>query len=135
MMMTKDDAAVFAARWLPAWSGNQPERLAAFYAEDAFYLDPAVPEGITGKAALLDYFRRLLAHNPDWIWLHLEAIPMEGGFLNKWLARVPVEGKVLDIVGVCLVQLDGQGLIKRNEVYFDRTELMAELANREKEDD
>jgi hypothetical protein len=29
---------------------------------------------------------------------------------------------------LCLVQLDAAGKIRRNEVYFDRTELLAEIA-------
>lgn len=62
------------------------------------------------------------------MWAQLEAIPMEGGFLNKWLAKIPVGARTLEIVGVCLVQLDAAGKICRNEVYFDRTELLAEIA-------
>ena len=29
--MNPDDARVFADKWLPAWTGNRPELLAAFY--------------------------------------------------------------------------------------------------------
>jgi hypothetical protein len=36
-------AALFAAAWLPAWTGNQPHRLAAFYTPDTFYSDSAEP--------------------------------------------------------------------------------------------
>ena len=121
------EAAQFAQRWLPAWTGNDPERLAAFYSDDALYVDPGLPAGARGKIELLAYFRKLLAHNPHWVWTQLEAIPMEDGFLNKWLAKIPVGAKTLEIVGVCLVQLDGAGKIRRNEVYFDRTELMNEI--------
>ena len=126
-MMTAAQAREFAARWLPAWSGNQPEQLAGFYSEDTFYSDPGIPEGVRGRAALAAYFRKLLAQNPDWVWTQVEGIPMEGGFLNKWLAKIPVGSKVMEIVGVCFVQLDAQGLICRNEVYFDRTGLVAEI--------
>ncbi len=126
-MMTVEQAREFASRWLPAWTGNRPELLANFYSEDAFYADPAVPHGVRGKPALLEYFRKLLAYNPEWVWTQLEPIPMEGGFLNKWLARIPAGARTLEIVGVCLVQLNGQGLIRRNEVYFDRSELLAEI--------
>ncbi len=42
-MMTKDEARAFASRWLPAWSGNEPEALADYYSDDCFYLDPACP--------------------------------------------------------------------------------------------
>ena len=125
--LTSSEAEEFAARWLPAWTGNKPEWLASFYSEDAFYLDPAIPDGVRGKQALLGYFRKLLARNPEWTWTQIEGIPMEGGFLNKWLATIPVEGTTLRIVGVCFVQLDAAGKINRNEVYFDRSRLLAEI--------
>ena len=125
--MTSEEAAAFASRWLPAWTGNDPESLAAFYSPDVFYLDPGIPGGVKGKAALLDYFRKLLAQNPQWVWRQLEGIPMEGGFLNKWHATIPVREKVIECIGVCLVQFDSETLIKRNEVYFDRTELVREI--------
>jgi hypothetical protein len=126
--LTAAEARAFAERWLPAWTGNDPARLVAFYSDDAFYLDPGVPQGVKGKAALLAYFTKLLAHNPQWVWTQLEAIPLEDGFLNKWLAKIPVGPKTLEVVGVCLVQLDAAGLIRRNEVYFDRSALLAEIA-------
>lgn len=126
--MNAADARAFALQWLPAWTGNDPGRLAAFYSEDAFYSDPAIPGGVRGKAALLAYFGKLLRVNPAWIWTQLEAIPMEGGFLNKWLARIPVGPREMECVGVCLVQFDEDGLIRRNEVYFDRSALLAEIA-------
>jgi hypothetical protein len=40
--MTKKEAREFASRWLPAWTENQPEKLAAYYSEDAFYSDPGL---------------------------------------------------------------------------------------------
>jgi hypothetical protein len=126
-MMTSIQAREFADRWLPAWTGNNPEKLAAFYSEDAFYLDPGIPDGVQGKKKILAYFQRLLAQNPEWIWTQIEGIPMEGGFLNKWHAIVPVGKKTLELVGVCFVQFDDNGLIRRNEVYFDRTNLFLEI--------
>ena len=78
--MTPEEARRFAERWLPAWTGNDPELLASFYADDAFYCDPAIPGGVSGREE-----------------------------------------------GVCTVQMR-DGLIARNEVYFDRTALLAALA-------
>jgi hypothetical protein len=127
-MMTEEKARDFASRWLPSWSGNDPEKLADFYSDDALYLDPAVPGGIRGKDNLLAYFRKLLAQNPNWVWTQIEAIPMEGGFLNKWLARIPIGDKVIECIGVCFVQFDDRGKIRRNEVYFDRTQMMLEMS-------
>lgn len=127
-MMTQEQAREFASRWLPAWTGNEPEKLAAFYSDDALYLDPAVPGGIRGKEKLLAYFRKLLAQNPGWVWTQIEGIPMEDGFLNKWHARIPIGERVIECVGVCFVQFDGRGKIRRNEVYFDRTAMMLEMS-------
>ena len=127
MIMTKDEAREFASRWLPAWTGNDPEKLASFYSEDALYLDPSIPGGVRGKEKLLAYFKKLLAANPKWVWTQIEAIPMEGGFLNKWHAKIPVGEKTHKTVGVCFVQFNEKGLICRNEVYFDRTELILEI--------
>jgi len=126
-MMTKEEAKEFASRWLPAWTGNEPEKLADFYSDDCFYLDPAITSGVNGKTELLAYFKKLLSQNPAWIWTQIEPIPMEGGFLNKWLAKIPVGHKIIECVGVCFVQFDNQGKIKRNEVYFDRSELISEI--------
>ena len=128
--LSPNQAREFAERWLPAWSGNDPERLAAFYTDDAFYSDPAVSGGLRGKEALLDYFRALLARFPDWEWTQTGAAPMEGGFLNHWHATVPIGATTIECDGVCTVQLR-DGLIKRNQVYFDRSELLAAIAEME----
>lgn len=125
--LSQAQAASFAERWLPAWSGNEPERLISFYAPEAFYSDPAVPDGIRGREAILNYFRALLARFPDWVWRQTDATPMEGGFLNHWWAQVPMESRTVEIRGVCTVVFAGD-LIARNEVFFDRTELLAALA-------
>jgi hypothetical protein len=126
--MTSAEARKFAERWLPAWTGNDPELLASFYSDDAFYLDPAIPGGVKGREAVLAYFRKLLAYNPDWVWTHLEGTPLEDGFLNKWRAHIPVGDDAIEVVGVCSVQLDAAGKIYRNEVYFDRSALLARIA-------
>lgn len=129
--LDRRQARAFCDRWLPAWTGNKPEELIEFYADEAFYLDPGTPEGVVGKPALLEYFRKLLARNPDWEWTHVEGIPMEDGFLNRWHAHIPVGQTAAEIAGVCLVQLDDDGKIYRNEVYFDRSMLL-ELIERER---
>ena len=53
---------------------------------------------------------------------------MEDGFLNKWKAMIPVGSTTVEVVGVCTVQLNEAGKIRRNEVYFDRSQLLAEIA-------
>jgi hypothetical protein len=119
-------ARAFAERWLPAWSGNRPELLVSFYTEDAYYADPAVPRGVRGREALLAYFRRLLARNPDWVWTQRGSLPLAGGFLNLWHARVPVGERVVELEGACTVELR-DGRIARNLVFFDRSALLGAL--------
>jgi hypothetical protein len=117
-----EEAKAFADRWLPAWTGNDPHRLAAFYAPDAFYSDPAVPAGIQGREQLAAYFRRLLAGYPDWVWTHRGSLPIADGFLNFWHASIPIGDRVIEMDGVCTVQIR-DGLIYSNQVFFDRSPL------------
>jgi hypothetical protein len=124
--MSAADARAFAESWLPAWSGNRPELLASFYAEDAAYSDPAIPGGVRGREAVRAYFTRLLARNPDWVWTHRGSVPMQDGFLNLWHASIPVGERTVEADGVCTVQLR-EGLIYANHVFFDRSELLEAL--------
>lgn len=61
-----------------------------------------------------------------WVWTQRDSIPLRDGFLNLWHASVPVGERVLEIDGVCTVQLRG-GLIASNQVFFDRSELLAAI--------
>jgi hypothetical protein len=124
--LTADEARAFAEKWLPAWTGNRPELLASFYTDDVFYSDPAIPDGVRGRDALVAYFRRLLGHNPRWVWTHRGAIPMADGFLNEWHASIPVGERTLEVDGVCTVQMR-DGKIYSNEVFFDRSALLAAI--------
>jgi len=124
--LSPDEASEFAGQWLPAWTGNDPDSLVAFYAPDALYVDPAVPDGIVGHAQLRAYFATLLVRNPDWVWTHRGSMPLKDGFVNLWHASIPVATSTIEVDGLCTVQLR-DGLIYRNEVYFDRSELIAAL--------
>ncbi len=121
--MTSDEAREFAARWLPAWSGNDPLMLASFYTDDLFYSDPTLPNGVTGKKDFVRYLLKLLANNPNWVWTQESAVPLQDGFLNKWRLDAPVGDQVITCRGVCTVQMT-DGLIYRNEVYFDTLPLI-----------
>jgi hypothetical protein len=116
-------ARAFASAWLPAWSGNRPRELVAFYTDDACYSDPEVPAGLHGRAALLEYFTRLLGRNPNWRWTQRGSIPIRDGFVNEWHASIPVGEHQVEVDGICTVHLRGD-LIYRNQVYFDRAPLV-----------
>ena len=121
--MDKPSALNLCDRWLPLWTGNRPEELVEVYAEDVFYRDPAKPDGIHGKAALLGYFKKLLATFPDWVWTADDVFPVDGGFALRWKARIPVRGKAYEETGRDLARV-ANGKVTRNEVYFDRAALL-----------
>ena len=125
--LSADEARTFADRWLPAWTGNRPALLVSFYTDDAFYSDPSVPDGLRGRDALFAYFTSLLRHFPDWVWTQRGSLPLTDGFLNAWHASIPVGNRVVEIDGVCTVQMRA-GRIFSNEVFFDRSELLAAIA-------
>jgi hypothetical protein len=130
--MTQDEARRFAERWLPAWTGNNPLKLASFYTDDLFYSDPTIPDGVIGKEAFIRYLSKLLGNNPDWVWTHESAIPMQDGFLNSCRLDAPVGDRVITCRGVCTVQMTG-GLIYRNETYFDTLHLITAIRGWNKE--
>lgn len=121
------DLEAFCDAWFDAWRGNEPEKLAAYYAEDCYYVDPARPQGIVGRDELLRYFRKLLAANPDWAWKRERLDPIHQGFTVTYWAHVPVPtGETLRIKGMDLVLLR-DGKIAVNEVHFDTAAWLAAL--------
>lgn len=120
--MKPQDLSGFCQRWLGAWTGNRPQELIQFYSPDAYYRDPARPDGLRGQKPLLDYFTKLLRKNPDWVWSAREIIPTAKGFVLKWAATVPVNSGSVVVEGLDIVELRGDK-ITRNEVYFDRSAL------------
>ncbi|MBX9655031.1 nuclear transport factor 2 family protein [bacterium] len=123
-MLGSENRKTFIDEWLASWTGNQPEKLMTYYAEDAYYQDPARPQGLRGHGEMLPYFRKLLAVNPNWVWRAVELIPTSKGFTLKWKATIPVGDRTVEEHGLDIVEIDND-LITRNEVYFDRANLMA----------
>ena len=120
------DIKAFCQNWLTSWTGNNPEKLISFYSKTAYYQDPANPKGLKGHDKIFPYFKKLLAVNPKWIWRMTEAYPTEKGFVLKWRAIIPVKSEKIVEYGMDILELEGDKII-RNEVYFDRTELISLL--------
>jgi len=118
---------LFCKEWLNAWTGNNPEKLIDFYADDAYYRDPANPEGINERELLFKYFKKLLERNPNWKWELIELFPTEKGFNFKWKATIPIGMEQIIEYGMDIVELDPlyKRKVKRNEVYFDRTKFFS----------
>ena len=46
--MNLEEAKDFCNNWLPAWTGNNPDKLISFYSTESFYSDPTVKHGLRG---------------------------------------------------------------------------------------
>jgi hypothetical protein len=121
--MKKTEAQAFCRKWLPAWTGNHPDTLGEFYSDNAMYIDPANKEGLRGRDQILQYFRKLLAANPNWRWEAIEIYPTDQGFIAKWKATIPVGSGTVVENGMDIVEIR-TSRITRNEVYFDRSLLL-----------
>jgi len=124
--MKREEILDFCGRWLSAWEGNRPDDLIGFYSDDALYIDPANKKGLNGRGQILAYFRKLLAANPNWKWEPIEFFPTDDGFVAKWKATIPVGRETVTEYGMDIVEIE-RGVIRRNEVYFDRSDLLETL--------
>ena len=120
----------FCDRWLAAWGGNRPEELIQFYSDDASYSDPANRNGLKGRDQILPYFKKLLATNPGWKWEAVEVFPTDHGFVAKWKATIPIGPETITELGMDIVEIES-GRITRNEVYFDRSNMIEALRRME----
>jgi hypothetical protein len=120
------EAVSFCESWLKSWTGNDPNVLIKFYADNAFYRDPANTVGLKGLTQILPYFKKLLASNPNWKWEQIEIFPTDKGFVAKWKATIPVGSEVIVENGMDIVEIEN-GRITRNEVYFDRSKWLEAL--------
>jgi len=120
--MKPHDLSTFCQRWLDAWTGNRPDELIQFYSADAYYRDPARPDGLGGRP-LFEYFTKLLSKNPDWVWKAREIIPTDKGCVLKWVATIPTNSTSVIVEGLDILELRGDKIV-RNEVYFDRSALL-----------
>jgi hypothetical protein len=117
-------------RTLAAWNEQDVEAVVACYTDDCVYLDPNTRGPVVGRDALRAYLRTLFGRW-DMHWEALETFPLEGldATAFRWSATLAPAGRddPVRIDGVDLVFLEGE-LLRRNEVFYDRTPLVAFLA-------
>ncbi len=127
--MDKDELYTFCKNWLDCWTGNRPLELLSFYTKDALYIDPANKKGLQGHDQILPYFERLLRVYHDWKWKVIEIFPTQKGAIVKWHCEIHVGEETIEETGLDIVEIRDKK-ITRNEVYFDRTRLMAAVERR-----
>ena len=128
--MTTTDYELITRHVLEAWNSHDVERLVACYTPDLVYRDPGTRGEVRGADAFRRYLSKLFA---SWRmhWTPRQIFPLAGadGVTALWQATLRPVGsdQTIEIEGVDLVVIEG-GLVKRNEVYFDRAALMPLLA-------
>ena len=128
--MELEKAKEFCNQWLPAWTGNNPELLISFYSADASYSDPFIPKGLKGNEKILAYFRKFLSPYPNWKYEQVEIFPTEGGFTLKWKVSLPINNDTVVEYGVDIVEIANDKII-RNEVYFDTSNLLKTIKEKQ----
>ena len=126
--MSLEKIISFCDEWLAAWTGNTPNKLIEFYSSDALYSDPSIHKKLVGHDQILPHLKNLLANNPTWEWTREELFITEKGFTLKWKAKIPIGNVEVIEYGVDIVEVTNNK-ITRNEVYFDRTQLLKALQN------
>ena len=120
------DLTAFAARYAKAWCSQDPESVAAFYAEHGSLSVNGGPPAV-GRQAIADVARAFMtafpdmevtmddlvrkSHEPEFHWTLTGTNTGRGG-----------TGKRVRISGYELWQLDEDGLIRDSKGHFDATE-------------
>lgn len=130
--MDKNELQVFCRDWLAAWTGNNPDALLKFYDKNATYSDPAHRKGLKGHEEIRKYFVKLLDFYREWKWEPIEIFPIKTGAIVKWKNSIPTGTEVIHETGLDIVEIEERKIV-RNEVYFDRSRLLAAVEKRRRD--
>jgi uncharacterized protein (TIGR02246 family) len=127
------DAALtdFATRYAAAWSSQDPESLAAFYAEDGSLIVNS-GEPATGRAAITAKARSFMEAFPDMV-VRLECVEGDANhatFHWRWTGTNTGPGgtgHAVDLTGYEEWTLDDEGLILQSNGHYDAAEYERQL--------
>lgn len=124
--MDREEIHELAERFIGAWNTQDVETVASCYTEDVVYTDPNTRGEIRGSDDFRRYLAKLFAAW-EMTWSLKEAFLFEdgSGCAALWHATIRKAGslEVVDFDGMDLVLVRGDR-IERNEVYFDRVDLL-----------
>src|SRR5262245_17009312 len=127
MAADRQRLARLAEEVLSAWNTQDVDAVLARYTDDLLYLDPNTRGSVSGRDAMRAYLTKLFSR---WTmtWEAGEIFPLDGadGVAIRWTGTLALAGEEdsVAIGGLDLVILEGD-LVKRNEVYFDRSPVAA----------
>jgi steroid delta-isomerase-like uncharacterized protein len=117
------------------WNTGNADIAARIYSDDCPRIDPNVPDGTRGGAAIARYVAEVRSAYPDF---HLEVIDSlsQGDRLAvHWVVTgthkgefrgIPPTGKQIEISGVTLTRIK-DGKLAEDRVYFDRMTMFEQL--------
>ena len=129
--MTCDELTVFAQRYAKAWCSQDPEKVAAFFAErGSISINNGQPA--VGRATITEVARGFMRDLPDMVVTMDKVVREPRGTMFHWTLTGTntgpgATGKRVRISGYELWQLDNDGLIGNSKGHFDSTEYERQL--------
>jgi steroid delta-isomerase-like uncharacterized protein len=129
--MNRSELTDFATRYAAAWSGQDPERLASFYAENGSLRvnagDPAV-----GRAAIAAKAREFMVAFPDMV-VTVDSVQLEGSnAVFRWIwtgtnTGPGGTGNAVRMTGYEEWTFSADGLIAESKGHYDEEEYQRQL--------
>jgi steroid Delta-isomerase len=130
-----DDARMAASRqaledYFDALSSLSPERIASAFSEDGEIEDPVGSAVRRGRAEIAEYFAGGMCAGATAVEIEIvSALPSGSAIAAHWrMTARSKRGHSVEAEGIDVLEIDGQGLIRRAEGYWDRADFRAALA-------
>ena len=130
-MLDPNQLREFAQRYTEAWCSQDPEKVAAFFAEKGSISINNGPPAV-GRAAIAKEAEAFMTTFPDMVVTFDKLEPREGAVAFQWTLTGTNTGpggtgKRVRISGYELWQIGGHGLIAQSEGHFDAAEYERQL--------
>ncbi|PZR76915.1 MAG: hypothetical protein DLM73_01115 [Chthoniobacterales bacterium] len=129
--MTSDELKTFARRYAKAWSSQNPESVAAFFAETGSLSVNDGPPAV-GRTAITDVAQGFMRTFPDMVVMFDKLEPQSDATAFHWTllganTGPGGSGKRVRISGYELWKIDNDGLIAESKGHFDGAEYERQL--------
>ena len=129
--MTTDELNKFAARYAQAWCSQDPQRVAAFFAESGSIGINSGPPAV-GRAAIARETQAFMTTFPDMVVTFDKLEPRQDAVAFQWTligtnTGPGGTGKRVRISGYELWKIDNDGLIAESKGHFDSAEYERQL--------
>jgi predicted ester cyclase len=126
-----DELSKFAKRYAKAWCSQDPEKVAAFFAENGSISINNGPPAV-GRTAIAKEAQAFMTTFPDMVVTFDKLEPQPNGTEFHWTLTGtntgPGAGKRVRISGYELWKIDNDGLIAESKGHFDSAEYERQLS-------